>query len=637
MPLDVWVLASRGKVPAEILRTELNRDRNDPQTSAQVLLAEGVRLFYAERLEEAAKALERAYQVADKAGIRHAWVAAILPWLATVRRRQVVQVTNRTPAAKRKFMKLAKRAARSARLMAWLFNNELPHALRESALLRAMQGKTRAAKKLFDRSVALAVRQQARYEQALSLRARGEIGKEVGWPTADQDLSLAGEMLREIVSPVEAVDEDLAAVPKPTTLSLVDRFETVLEAGREIAAALSQETIFTSVREAAKRLLRGETCLLVELQRPGDLSSFTISQGDSELNISRAILELAFETRRPVATAEAMSADASESIILSGVRSTLCAPILIRREVASFLYVTHREVVGLFGEDEERLAAFITTIAGAALENAQGFAALQQLNVTLEQRVAERTADLQESTRELARSNEELEQFAYVASHDLQEPLRTVASYCQLLQRRYHGQLDENADQFIQTVIEGAARMKTLINDLLAFSRVGTQGKSFEPTNMTEVLERALANLKVAIEESGAVVTHDELPMVQGDASQLVRLLQNLIGNAIKFRGERAPRIHVGTERRKHDWLFWIQDNGIGIAPEHCERVFKIFQRLHSREEYAGTGIGLAVCQKTVTRHGGRIWVESEPGVGSKFLFTIQNGEQPHKGSLYQI
>ena len=623
MPLDVLVLASRGRVPAEIVQSELESDRNDPQTSAQVMLAEGVRLLYAGEIDEAVIMIERAHQVVSSAGIRHAWVATILPWLATARRRQVEETSDRTPDARRKFMKQARRAARRAGWVAFSFRNELPHALRESALLAAMQGNARKARNLLDRSFVVASEQQARNEQALTLQARGEIGEELGWPSATSDLAQAEEMLREIDQLSESGDDAHVAGPKPTTLSLVDRFDTVLEAGREIASALSRDLIIGAVRDAGIRLLRGETCVVVELSQPDNTDTFEIIGGQPSGVISQRTLRRAMECRQPITIAEGMTADASESVLLSGIRSILCAPILVRNKVASFIYVTHREVAGLFGEDEERLAAFIATIAGAALENAQGFADLQQLNVTLEQRVAQRTADLEERSQELARSNEELEQFAYIASHDLQEPLRTVASYCQLLQRKYKGQLDDIAGEFIQIVVDGAARMQTLIHDLLEFSRVGTQGNPFETTEFTAVVTNALRNLKVAIEESDSVITQDDLPVVQADAGQLTRLIQNLISNAIKFRGEQSPRIHVGVQSDGDEWVFSVQDNGIGIAPKHCERIFKIFQRLHGREVYSGTGIGLAVCQKMVVRHGGRIWVESELGKGSTFFFSL--------------
>jgi PAS domain S-box-containing protein len=232
-------------------------------------------------------------------------------------------------------------------------------------------------------------------------------------------------------------------------------------------------------------------------------------------------------------------------------------------------------------------------------------------------------AELAQQAQQLARSNAELEQFAYVASHDLQEPLRMVASYTQLLAKRYRGKIDSDADEFIAYAVDGATRMQALINDLLAFSRIGRSGRRREPTDCSGVLGRVLTDLKVTIEESGAVVTHGTLPEVMGDAAQLQQVFQNLISNAIKFRGQEPPRIHVSCERSGDDWLFSVRDNGIGIDPQYADRIFVIFRRLHSKAEYPGTGIGLAICRRVVERHGGRIWLESEPGKGSTFFFTL--------------
>jgi len=230
---------------------------------------------------------------------------------------------------------------------------------------------------------------------------------------------------------------------------------------------------------------------------------------------------------------------------------------------------------------------------------------------------------LAQTMEELVRSNEELEKFAYVASHDLQEPLRMVASFLQLLSKRYKGKLDSDADDFINYAVDGANRMQILINDLLAYSRVGRRGKEFKELSCERALDFALSNLRVAIEQSGAEVTRAPLPLVRGDYSQLVQVFQNLIGNAIKFCRDQTPAIHVSVDQKGNEWVFSIRDNGIGIEPEYFERIFFIFQRLQNRKEYPGTGIGLAICRKIVERHGGRIWVESEMGKGSIFYFTL--------------
>jgi len=238
----------------------------------------------------------------------------------------------------------------------------------------------------------------------------------------------------------------------------------------------------------------------------------------------------------------------------------------------------------------------------------------------LEELVLQRTEDL-------ARSNRDLEQFAYVASHDLQEPLRAVSGFVGLLRQRYQGKLDEKADSYIGSAVDGVTRMQTLIGDLLSYSRVGTKGKAMEPTDTRRSVQDALTNLHASIGESGAVIQVDPLPTVQADAIQLTQLFQNLIANAIKFRSDRPPEIHVGARREQDAWRFWVRDNGIGIEPQYAERIFMIFQRLHTRKTYPGTGIGLAICKRIVERHGGRIWVESQPGQGSTFYFTL-----PDKG-----
>ena len=256
-----------------------------------------------------------------------------------------------------------------------------------------------------------------------------------------------------------------------------------------------------------------------------------------------------------------------------------------------------------------------------------------KLNQRLEERVRERTRQLEEANatliaqaEKLTAINAELERFAYVSSHDLQEPLRMVSSFTQLLARRYKGKLDADADDFIKYAVEGAHRMEHLIKDLLDYSRLGARETQFRQVNVEEVWDQAVLDLKIPIEKSSAVLTHGPLPMVIGDATQLRQLFQNLLANGIKFT-HAVPQIQGWAERHGDEWIFGVRDNGIGIEPQYLGRIFEVFQRLHSRGEYDGTGIGLAICKRVVENHGGRIWVESVFGRGSTFYFSLQAGD----------
>ncbi|MEH2174044.1 GAF domain-containing protein [Nostoc sp.] len=301
------------------------------------------------------------------------------------------------------------------------------------------------------------------------------------------------------------------------------------------------------------------------------------------------------------------------------VRANLVVPILIRDDIWGLLLAHQCSAPRQWNQFEMDLLQQLANQIGIALSQAQ----------LLEKET--------QQSQELTRSNAELEQFAYVTSHDLQEPLRMVTSYLQLLERRYKNKLDASADQFITYAVDGASRMQTLINDLLNYSRVSTRGQPFVPVDCNVVLEQVLANLQVAIADRKAVVTYDTLPQVMADATQLTQVFQNLIANAIKFCDRQQPRIHIGVSKRdvningknlnfipsEDEWLFFVRDNGIGLESQYTERIFIIFQRLHGRDKYPGTGIGLAICKKIIERHGGRIWVESKPGQGSTFYFTI--------------
>ncbi|MDZ4347500.1 MAG: GAF domain-containing protein, partial [Candidatus Binatia bacterium] len=308
----------------------------------------------------------------------------------------------------------------------------------------------------------------------------------------------------------------------------------------------------------------------------------------------------------PILSAD-LSSDPRRSrkrLLQFGFNSYALLPLTVKGQVTGVINLASR-TLGYFHEGRKEYLMAIARLVGIVIEN----------NELLQSSVR--------SAAELKRSNQELEQFAYVASHDLQEPLRMVTGYTQLLAKRYGDSLDQTAKEYIGFAVDGAKRMQGLIQDLLVYSRVGSKGKAFAWTDCEAVLDRALAGLQIAIRECGARVTHDPLPTVIGDDLQLGQLFQNLLGNAIKYRNSKAPQVHVSCKQETEQWTFAVKDNGIGIEPQYRERIFQIFQRLHTHQEYKGSGIGLAICKKIVERHGGKIWVESEPGKGSTFYFTL--------------
>ena len=391
-------------------------------------------------------------------------------------------------------------------------------------------------------------------------------------------------------------------------------FQLAQRVGNQIAGAIANAQLFAEHKRAEEELRENEE----RLQALMDASPVCISWSDLEGNIeyvNRKFRELFGYTIEDIPTV--------------AVWRRLAYPDPAYRETVPLLYAILREAQKQ-GKEVLLTELTITCKDGSTRYVEQMGSHVANRIMVIYKDITERKRyeeSLKEKTEELARSNRDLEQFAYVASHDLQEPLRMVTNYVQLLARRYKGKLDPDADDFINFAVDGAIRMWRLINDLLTYSRVGTQNKGLKSTDCETVLKHSLDNLKIAIEENEAVITHDSLPTVMGDHLQLGQLFQNLIGNAIKFRGKESPRIHISASRNGREWTFSVRDNGIGIAPEYVERIFVIFQRLHNREEYPGTGIGLAVCKRIVERHGGRIWAESEKGKGTTFYFTLPREE----------
>jgi PAS domain S-box-containing protein len=361
--------------------------------------------------------------------------------------------------------------------------------------------------------------------------------------------------------------------------------------------------------------------------------------GETLLGYSReALLGKSDHDFFPASEADAFTRRDRE-VLASGVVLDIPAEPIHTRAGLRYL---HTKKVPIY--DAQGTPRYLLGISEDITERKAAEDALQRAHEMLEEKVRERTAELQRVNAELqaqveerklvesalarhaqglARSNKELEQYAYVASHDLQEPLRMVTSYVQLLAERYRGRLDEAADEFIDFALDGTVRMKQLIDDLLSYSRVGTRNREMVPADTGEIMLASLENLRLFITETDAVIDYGELPKVLGDETQLQQLFQNLLGNALKFRGAEAPRISVQATARDGSWEFAVADNGIGIDAAHHDEVFKIFRRLHGRGEYEGTGIGLALCKKIVERHGGQIRLQSQPGAGTTVYFTL--------------
>jgi PAS domain S-box-containing protein len=423
---------------------------------------------------------------------------------------------------------------------------------------------------------------------------------------ADGTRTAAAALAQQIGTGIELIGlrRDGSEFPIEIMLSPLQSVEGILvtAAIRDISVRKAAEAHLVQMEGRYRGLLEAAPDAMVVVNPSGEIVLLNV-QAEKQFGYSR----------------DELIGQKVKNIIPEGFAERLIADALRSTEDALAQQIgTGIELNGLRKEGSE----FPIEIMLSPLESTEGIlvtAAIRNISV---RKKAE--ADLLRNVEELNRSNEELEQFAYIASHDLQEPLRMVASYTQLIARRYKGKLDADADEFIFYAVDGANRMQRLIQDLLAYSRIGTQGKKLLNISSEEALQQSLINLSSTIEKSGALVTHGPLPAVAADESQLVQLFQNLVGNAIKYQRDAVPRVHISAAKDgEKKWLFSVQDNGLGIEPQYFEKIFGMFQRLHKREEYDGTGIGLAICKKIVERHGGDISVESETGQGSTFRFAL--------------
>ena len=423
---------------------------------------------------------------------------------------------------------------------------------------------------------------------------------------ADGTRSAAEALAQQIGTGIELIGrrKDGSEFPIEIMLSPLESTEGILvtAAIRDISVRKSAETHLAQMEGRYRGLLEAAPDAMVVVNVAGDIVLLNV-RAEKEFGYSRD--ELVGQKVKNI-----IPKGFAERIIADGTRSAAEA---LAQQIGTGI-----ELIGRRKDGSE----FPIEIMLSPLESTEGIlvtAAIRDISVRKKSE-----EHLVKTVGELKRSNDELQQFAYVSSHDLQEPLRMVASYTQLLAKRYKGRLDSDADEFIAFAVDGCNRMQGLIQDLLAYSRAGTNGKVFCEVSAEDALQQALTNLRITIEQSGAVVSHDSLPAIKTDETQLTQVFQNLIGNAIKYRSTEAPRVHVSAANNvSNEWIFSVRDNGLGIAPQYFERIFVLFQRLHGRNEFEGTGIGLAICKKVLERLGGRIWVESQPEKGSTFYFAL--------------
>ncbi len=650
--LAVWSKATGGRIPAEAIEPELSQLSDDVHTAAEVLTAEAIRLLAEDRASEAVACLTRADRLVRDAGLRQEYVAPVPSWLLTSLRAERESLGDHVGLPeRRRRLRRARRIGRRARRLALSYRNNLPHALREAALVEAALGRRRRARRWLDRSVAVAEEQGASEEAAASLLARGELGRTLGWASADDDLA-RGTAMRDEGRATRRMD------PPPITLSLADRFDSLLTAGRQIASSLETDGVFRALADAAGTLLRPQDCLVLatpELVRNPDGEDLVVVAGTGT-EPSRGAANEVLRSADAVVVHALADSDASDSMVQSGVRSVMCAPIRMRGGPVACLYASHRDVGGVFGDDEIRIAGFLTSLAGAALENAEGFADIEALTRSLEQHVADRTAALTDANQELdrrlselgeayAREQEiidrlrQLDQFKTelmaITAHDLRTPLAIIVGFASTLHDNADRLEPEQQQSLLQRIVVNTRRLSEFVENLLQFTRIesGELQIEFEPFDLVALVRRTVSEFEASEPQRRfEVEVADGVPRARGDESRQWQILMNLLSNAVKYAPEESPvTVGVRTVHRGDGTMIEVavRDRGDGIPAAELPKLFGKFSRVDpagaasAAKKAMGTGLGLYICRSLVEAHGGEISVQSTVGAGTTFTYTV--------------
>jgi len=621
LALEVWGKAAGGRIPRSLLEAELANPTADPQSRAGVLMAEAIRQLQEGDAEGAVTTLEQAERLVEHAHLRSEYVSPVPAWLTTALRQRLEAVSSFSPERRAKLLEEAERTAERAHKVARTYRNSLPHALRERGLLAAMAGRKRKARRWLEQSLHVAEELKMRHERAQTLLARGQVGQELGWPEASDDLRAATRELQEMEQGLG--EESLkpgASTELLETLSLADRFPRVLEAGRRIASALTREAVFEAVRQSMMELLRAEHCVVLD---PTDVLPEDVR---TAVGVSRTAINQALETGRPAILGQGMPGGVSDSMEMIGIRSLLCAPLQVRGKTVACVCASHRQVGDLFGEDEVRLSGFITTLASVALENAEGFERMAALS--------EERGRLYLEEQEAVRRRDD---FLSIAAHELKTPLTSLQLHLQGLMSQVRQTAQVLPPERVANKLESAnlqtQRLGKLVNELLDISRVA-QGQLLGKLEEVDLV----GLVRGVIERSREALARAECPIElyahgsvigKWDAMRLEQVVGNLITNAMKYGA--GKRVQVTLESDATLARLHVRDEGIGIAPEDAERIFERFERAVSVRHYGGFGIGLWLVREIVQALGGTVEVKSALGQGATFTVTLplSGPEQP--------